>query len=368
MKIQVNNTDLRRELRLHKNIVDRNNTIPILANVLIEAGENSNGVMLSSTNIDVSLVSGCKSDIQKPGAVTLPAEKLLELTGLFEADADIEIQATDGKATIASGSFRTKIGTLKVDEFPNIQDPNNDEDEFEEISCKDFRDAIANTSFARSKEDVRYFLAGTLIDFSDDKVKFVSTDGYRLPVYEFDRSKDYSENHKEIIFPKALNNLKELVATGSKVQYWRRGNHLFFAVEGRTIITKKIDGTFPEYQRVMPVKVSYALFNRKELELAIKKVTVLANKERRVANIAVSDGNAVVSCSDSEFGTSEELIHVDTEVQEFNVRYVASYLLDVLKVVKSDDIRVDAAEGFTNTVWRSTEEDGFKCVVMPSAK
>lgn len=368
MKILVNNTDLRREVKLHKNIVDRNNTIPIIANVLIEAGENSTEVMLSSTNLDVSLVSGCKADIQKPGSVALPAEKLLELTALFEADADIDIQTTDGKATISSGGFRTKIGTMKVEEFPNIPDPNNDEDEFEEISCSDFRAGIANTSFARSKEDVRFFLAGTLLDFRNGKVRFVSTDGYRLPVYEFDRCKDNTEIHREIIFPKALNNLKDLVSTGAEVEYWRRGNHLFFSVEGRTIISKKIDSKFPEYERVIPVTVSHALFNRKDLELAIKKVTVLAYKENRIVNIAVHDGNAVISCIDSEFGISEELIPVDTDIKEFNVRYVASYILDVLKVVKSDEIRVDAAEGFTNTVWRSEEDDRFKCVVVPTIK
>src|SRR5438874_3585977 len=254
MELVVRKTDLLRELQLFQGIVERKNTIPILANVLLEA--NGADVKMLATDLEVGLRSKCTATVSKGGSLTLPAKKLYEIIKALP-ETDVRIEEDKGGVKVAAARFDSRMQTLPREDFPTLPDASGT------VSATLPRDVIrqmvSKTQFAITGEDTRYFLNGALFILRPDSMGLVSTDGHRLAHITVPRDKakpngpKSGEEENRVILPrKTLLELGRLLADGGDgvVDYERGENHLLFAVGDRLLISRMIDGQFPAFERV----------------------------------------------------------------------------------------------------------------------
>jgi DNA polymerase III subunit beta len=295
MELVVRKNDLLRELQLFQGIVERKNTIPILANVLIEAkGEE---VRLLATDLEVGLRSKCAASVSKAGALTLPAKKLFEIVRALP-ETDVRIEEGSGSVKVAADRFDSKMQTLPREDFPTLPEAGGDG---VELGRGALRQMVAKTHFAITGEDTRYFLNGALLVLHADHLVLVATDGHRLAHIKVAREKPGAEvEETRVILPrKTLLELGRLLAEGEgDVTYQRGENHLFFDVGGRVLISRMIDGQFPAFERVIPQgNDKRVVFERERLTSAIKRVALLSNERSRAIKFGIENGKAEVTSS-----------------------------------------------------------------------
>ena len=246
MELVVRKTDLLRELQLFQGIVERKNTIPILANVLIEADGDS--VKLLATDLEVGLRSRCAASVSKSGSLTLPAKKLYEIIKALP-ETDVRIEEDKSGVKVAADRFDSRMQTLPREDFPTLPDGTG---VYSATLPRDvLKHMVSKTQFAITGEDTRYFLNGALFILRPDSMSLVSTDGHRLALITVPRDPasvtGKPEDEVRVILPrKTLLELGRLLAEGDgEIQYERGENHLFFEVGGRLLISRMIDGQFP---------------------------------------------------------------------------------------------------------------------------
>src|SRR5436190_5572932 len=253
MELVVRKTDLLRELQLFQGIVERKNTIPILANVLLEA--NGAEVKMLATDLEVGLRSKCPATVSKSGSLTLPAKKLYEIVKALP-ETDVRIEEDKGGVKVAADRFDSRMQTLPREDFPTLPDAPGTVSAA--LPRESLRRMIEKTQFAITGEDTRYFLNGALFLLRVDSMSLVSTDGHRLAHISVPREKlkgAKSDEENRVILPrKTLLELGRLLAEGGDgdIRYERGENHLFFNVGDRLLISRMIDGQLPALERVIP--------------------------------------------------------------------------------------------------------------------
>src|SRR5262249_19943141 len=251
MELVVRKNDLLRELQLFQGIVERKNTIPILANVLMEAkGEE---VRFLATDLEVGLRSRCAAAGAKGGSLTLPAKKFYEIVKALP-ETDIRIAEDKGGVKVAADRFDSRMQTLPREDFPTL--PEASASPTATLPRGPLKEMVSKTQFAITGEDTRYFLNGALFVLRPDTMSLVATDGHRLALVTVPREGKGRKEPDEIraILPKkTLGELARLLAEGEgDIRYERGENHLFFDVGERLLISRMIDGQFPAYERVIP--------------------------------------------------------------------------------------------------------------------
>ena len=252
MELVVRKTDLLRELQLFQGIVERKNTIPILANVLIEA--TGDEVKLLATDLEVGLRSKCTAAVSKGGSLTLPAKKLYEIVKALP-ETDVRIEEDRNGVKVAADRFDSRMQTLPREDFPTL--PEGTGSYNASLPREVLKQMVAKTQFAITGEDTRYFLNGALFILRPDSMSLVSTDGHRLALITVPRDqtrRGKTDDEVRVILPrKTLLELGRLLAEGEgDIQYERGENHLFFDIGGRLLISRMIDGQFPAFERVIP--------------------------------------------------------------------------------------------------------------------
>src|SRR5262249_29272019 len=252
--------DLLRELQLFQGIVERKNTIPILANVLMEA--KGDEVRFLATDLEVGLRSKCAAAVAKGGALTLPAKKFYEIVKSLP-ETDIRIAEDKGGVKVAADRFHSRMQTLPREDFPTLpENGGGGGTSRATLPRTAVREMVAKTSFAITGEDTRYFLNGALFVLRPGDMSLVATDGHRLALVTVAREgktvsgsgvEKEGDEVKAILPKKTLGELSRLLQDGDQdIQYERGENHLFFDVGGRLLISRMIDGQFPAYERVIP--------------------------------------------------------------------------------------------------------------------
>src|ERR1051326_8215091 len=313
MELVVGKNQLLRELKLFKGIVERKTTIPILANVLIEA--KGNEVRMLATDLEVALRSRCDAAVSKGGSLTLPAKKLYEIVKALP-ETDVRIQEDKNGVKVAADKFDSRMQTLPREDFPSL--PAATGTASATLSRDALREMVAKTQFAITGEDTRYFLNGALFVLRADSMSLVATDGHRLALVTVKREgKDQAvtpgEEVKVILPKKTLLELGKLLSESEDDIHYERGeNHLFFDVGGRVLISRMIDGQFPAYERVIPKgNDKHIEFERDRLTNAVKRVALLSNERSRAVKFQVEKGKVDVTSSSSEFGEAREQLAVD---------------------------------------------------------
>jgi DNA polymerase-3 subunit beta len=369
MELVVRKTDLLRELQLFQGIVERKNTIPILANVLLEA--NGAEVKMLATDLEVGLRSKCTATVAKGGSLTLPAKKLYEIIKALP-ETDVRIEEDKGGVKVAADRFDSRMQTLPREDFPSL--PEAPGTVAASLPREALRQMIAKTQFAITGEDTRYFLNGALFIIRPDALGLVSTDGHRLAHITVTRdggkaSKGDDENR--VILPrKTLLELGRLLAEGGEgdIRYERGENHLFFTVGERLLISRMIDGQFPAFERVIPKNNDkHVEFDRDRLTSAVKRVALLSNERSRAVKFAIDKGKVEIASSSPEFGEAKEVLMVDYTAAPVTICFNAQYVLDFLSAVESDSVGLEFKDEMSQAVMKPIGADGYDYtyVIMP---
>ncbi|MBZ5558597.1 MAG: DNA polymerase III subunit beta [Acidobacteriia bacterium] len=367
MELVVRKNDLLRELQLFQGIVERKNTIPILANVLMEA--KGDQVSFLATDLEVGLRSHCAASVTKGGALTLPAKKFYEIVKSLP-ETDIRIAEDKGGVKVAADRFDSRMQTLPREDFPTL--PESSGSPSATLPRSALREMVSKTQFAITGEDTRYFLNGALFVLRPDVMTLVATDGHRLALVSVPRpgkaGKD-AEEVKAILPKKTLGELSRLLVEGDDdVRYERGENHLFFDVGGRLLISRMIDGQFPAFERVIPKgNDKHIEFERDRLTNAVKRVALLSNERSRAVKFLIEKGKVDVTSSSPDVGEAKETLPVEYNGEAMQICFNAQYVLDFLAAVTSDVVSLDLKDEVSQAVMKPVGAEGYDYtyVIMP---
>ena len=370
MELVVRKTDLLRELQLFQGIVERKNTIPILANVLIEAAGDE--VRLLATDLEVGLRSKCAASVSKGGSLTLPAKKLYEIVKALP-ETDVRIEEDKNGVKVAADRFDSRMQTLPREDFPTLPEASG---AYSATLARDVvRQMVSKTQFAITGEDTRYFLNGALFILRPDSMSLVSTDGHRLALISVPRDKAKTkgktgDEEVRVILPrKTLLELGRLLAEGDgDINYERGENHLFFDIGGRLLISRMIDGQFPAFERVIPKSNDKRVeFDRDRLTSAVKRVALLSNERSRAVKFLIDNGKVEITSSSPEFGEAKEVLMVDYTAAPVTICFNAQYVLDFLSVADTDSVGLEFKDEMSQAVMKPINADGYDYtyVIMP---
>ena len=368
MELVVRKNDLLRELQLFQGIVERKNTIPILANVLIEA--NGDEVRFLATDLEVGLRSKCNASVAKSGSLTLPAKKFYEIIKALP-ETDIRIAEDKGGVKVAADRFDSRMQTLPREDFPTLPESGAGAPSAT-LPRSALKEMVAKTHFAITGEDTRYFLNGALFVLRPDSMSLVATDGHRLALVTVPRDGKANKDTDEIraILPKkTLGELSRLLMEGEgDIAYERGENHLFFHVGDRLLISRMIDGQFPAYERVIPKGNDKRIeFERDRLTNAVKRVALLSNERSRAVKIQIDKGKVDITSSSPDLGEAKETLTVDYAGAPMQICFNAQYVLDFLSAVSTDVVSLDLKDEVSQAVMRPVGADGseYTYVIMP---
>src|SRR5687768_9736797 len=364
MELVVRKNELLRELQLFQGIVERKNTIPILANVLIEA--NGDEVRMLATDLEVALRSRCQASVGKSGSLTLPAKKLYEIIKSLP-ETDIKISEDKNGVKVAADRFDSRMQTLPREDFPTL--PEASGKGRASLPRNALKEMVAKTQFAITGEDTRYFLNGAKFVLTPDSLTLVATDGHRLALVEVNHKVGATEGVGVILPKKTLLELGKLLVEGDGDVLFESGeNHLFFDVGGRMLISRMIDGQFPAYERVIPKgNDKHIEFERERLTNAVKRVALLSNERSRAVKLEIAKGKVVVTSSSSEFGEAHEELPVDYSGEAMTISFNAQYVVDFLNVVETDIVQLSLKDEVSQAVMKPVGAQGYDYtyVIMP---
>jgi DNA polymerase-3 subunit beta len=364
MELVVGKNALLRELQLFQGIVERKNTIPILANVLMEA--KGNEVRMLATDLEVALRSRCDATVAKGGALTLPAKKLYEIVKALP-ETDVRIEEDKNGVKVAADRFDSRMQTLPREDFPTLPDASGTARAT--LPSAALRQMIAKTQFAITGEDTRYFLNGAKFVLNPESLILVATDGHRLALVEVKHSLGVAQDVGVILPKKTLLELGKLLAESDADVVFESGeNHLFFKLGDRMLISRMIDGQFPAYERVIPKgNDKHIEFDRERLTSAVRRVALLSNERSRAVKFEIDKGKVEVTSSSSEFGEAREQLPVDYAGAAMTISFNAQYVLDFLNVAETDLVSLSLKDEVSQAVMKPIAADGYDYtyVIMP---
>ncbi len=378
MELTVRQTELLKELQLLQGIVERKNTIPILANVLIEAEDGASEIRLAATDLEVGLRSRCAAAVAKGGSLTLPARKLYEIARALP-DTDIRIvQPEAGTVKVTADRFSSRIQTLPREDFPAM--PESGGAASAHLAAGLLAEMVGKTQFAITSEDTRFFLNGALFLLSPSLMTLVATDGHRLALASAACKAEGGggsgpdsggEEPARVILPrKTLTELARLLGEegAQEVAYERGENHLFFDVGARQLISRTIDAQFPAHERVLPKGNDKRIeFDRDRLASTLKRVALLSNERSRAVRFKIEDGGVEVSSSSPDVGEASEVLAVEYGGAVTEICFNAEYVLDFLGAVDCDSVALEFKDEVSQAVLSPSSTEGceYTYVIMP---
>ena len=365
MEFTVSKADLVRELGLSQGVVEKKTTIPILSNILLEAADGR--ITLTATDLELGIRCSCPARVKTPGAGTVPARKLLDYVRLLP-EGDLNVKFLENHwANLTSGRSKTKIAGMSRESFPEL--PSMPE-VVAEISVKQLSSMISRTVFSISMEESRFTLNGALLLLKDETITMVATDGHRLAYVQ--TASDVTQNFRALIPRKAMGEIVRLAdegASDAKVKISGDDNHLFFQFGERLLITRKLTGNFPDYERVLPKdNTNIAKLSKAEIRGAIERVAQFADERSRAIRVQFVEGEVRVFASSVEMGESEESVSSEYTGPELEIGFNAQYLLDFFKAIPQDHLvfalKDQKSAGELQPVGDGAK-DQYRYVVMP---
>ena len=368
MEFTVSKADLVRELNLSQGVVEKKTTIPILSNILLEA--KGGRVILTATDLELGIRCSCSAKVKKEGAGTVPAKKLLDYVRLLP-DTDLTIKFLENHwASITCGRSKTKMAGMSRESFPELpQMP----EATNHLSGGLLTSMISKTIFAISMEESRFTLNGALLLIRPDSVVMVSTDGHRLAYVESQTgSESESKPFRALVPKKAMTEILKLAGEGeaeAKAIISGDDNHLFFQFGDRLLITRKLTGNFPDYERVLPKDHNQVVTLQKdEIKSAVERVSQFADERSRAIRVQFATGEVKVFTSSVETGESEESVSATYTGPEIDIGFNAQYLLDFLRAVSQEQVSFELKDQKSAGEMRPAGETGnyrYRYVVMP---
>lgn len=369
MKVTLERGVLLKSLGHVQSVVERRNTIPILSNVLIEAGADGS-VRLMATDLDLQIVDTIQANtVETPGAITVSAHTLFEIIRKLSDGSQVSLDASDGKMLIKSSRSRFSLPTLPRDDFPVIAE--GDLPTSFELAASELIALIEKTGFAISTEETRYYLNGIFLHSLDEDepvLRAAATDGHRLARYTLERPEG-AEKMPDVIIPrKCVGELKKLLEehSAAKVLIELSASKVRFTLQSSILTSKLIDGTFPDYTRVIPtgndkiLKVDPAVFRE-----SVDRVATIASEKTRAVKMSLEKDKVTLSVTSPDNGTAAEELSGEYADDALEIGFNAKYLTDILNQIDTDSVDVHLADASAPTLIKENDSSPALYVLMP---
>ncbi|MCW8914316.1 MAG: DNA polymerase III subunit beta [Magnetovibrio sp.] len=369
MKLIIERAALLKSLGHVQNVVERRNTIPILSNVKMTAGDGK--LSLNATDMDLDIVDATEAQVSEPGETTAPAHTLYEIVRKLPDGAEVELDATsgDGQMVLRSGRSRFTLSCLPAGEFPVMS--GGDLPVNFGLAAIELKELIDKTRFAISTEETRYYLNGIYLHGAEENgepvLRAVATDGHRLASCDAVLPEGADTMPGVIVPRKTVNELHKLIEeTETEIRVSMSEAKIQFAFDGVVLTSKLIDGTFPDYERVIPqgndkeMKVA-----RKPFGDAVDRVSAISTEKSRAVKLTLDNGSLVLSASSPESGSATDELETDYAGERLEIGFNSAYLLEIMRQVEGDNISMSLSDAASPTIIREEGDESALYVLMP---
>jgi len=344
-------------------VVERRQTLPILANVLIQC--QSDQITLTATDLEVEIQTTMPAECSEAFDITLPARKLLDICKALPEGLDITIEIKNERALLKSGRGRYTLGILPASEYPAIESHDTEQEIL--IPENQFKHLLEKTAFAMANLDVRYYLNGLLLEITQNRARAVATDGHRLALCDVLVQLEGIEHQKMIIPRKAVLEFGRMLTDSNEpIVLSLSVNHIRFQRGNSVFTSKLIDGNFPDYERVIPppggavMEVSTDL-----LKQSLHRAAILSNEKYRGIRFSFSENALQLVANNPEHDEAEEILEVTYEGEEMSIGFNVGYVLDVLNVIDTEVVQFILSDPGSSSVVTNKDRDDCLYVVMP---
>lgn len=369
MKLTIERSALLKSLGHVQSVVERRNTIPILSNVKMEAA--AGALSLNATDMDLDVAESVEADVATPGMTTVPAHTLYEIVRKLPEGGQVEFDATGGgeRLSLRCGRSRFTLSCLPVDDFPIMG--SEDLPFVFRLGARDLRNLIDRTRFAISTEETRYYLNGIYLHPAEhegvDVLRAVATDGHRLASVEVPLPEGAASMPGVIIPRKTVAEVRKLIDESTEdVNIALSENKIRFTVNQAVLTSKLIDGTFPDYERVIPSG------NTKQLDVdcklfaeAVDRVSAISSERSKAVKLSLANGTLVLSASSPEHGNAAEELEVHYEGDKLEIGFNSRYLLDITLQIEGENARFSMADAASPTILQEMGDASAIYVLMP---
>lgn len=364
MQFAISREALLKPLQLVTGVVERRQTLPILSNVLLVLKEDV--LSLTGTDLEVELIGRVNVENgSKPGEITVPARKLVDICKSLADGSRLEFQLKDNKLILKSGRSRFTLTTLTANDFPLTE---GETDSFSlDIDQGKLKELLDSTSFAMAQQDVRYYLNGMLFEVESNYLRVVATDGHRLAMHSYEM-KNKIDSLQQLILPrKGVMELNRLIADGQGEITLTFGNsHIQAKMPDYTFTSKLVDGKFPDYNRVLPKHGDKVVVgNCQELRQAFARASILSNEKYRGVRVILAQGELKILANNPEQEEAEEVVGVSYDGGQLEMGFNVSYLIDVLSTLKSENAKMTLSDSNNSALLEAEEGSDAVYVVMP---
>jgi DNA polymerase-3 subunit beta len=368
MKFSIPRQSLDKAIQRVLAVVSPKTTLPVLANFLLEVDKKAKKISLTATDLDMTVTTGAGAAIEEGGSVTLPAKRFAEIVREL-GDVDVEVTAEGEEIVIKAGKSKFRIVGIPTEEFPSL--PKSERASAFSVDASVLARMVEKVSFCTSKDETRPSLNGAIWEFSADQMGMTATDGHRLATFKTKGDFKAISGKNMIVPPKALGHAVRIISAEAEeaVSVSVHENHVAFFIGETTINSRLLEGPFPNYRQVIPKDNDKELLvDRAALASAVRRVAVLADTLTHQVRLTLSKKKVELVVSTPDVGEAREEIPGTFSSDSMEVGYNANYLLDVLKHIDSDTVRMMLGTAVGAAVINAAEEaegEEYLCLLMP---
>ena len=363
MKFTISREVLLQPLSQVVGVVERRQTLPVLANFMLAAREGQ--LTVTGTDMEVELISTVPADVSQEGEITVPARKLVDIVKALPDGSSITFGVSDDKATLSAGRSRFTLSTLPASEFPATDQV----ESLENISVAEatLKKMMDKTSFAMANQDVRYYLNGLLFDFNGEQLRAVATDGHRLAICDLESSVDVSSDRQLIVPRKGVMELSRMLSGDDQEVILAIGRNHIRLVKGETTFTSKlIDGRFPDYKAVVPVGADkQMLVDKATFIQALQRAAILSNEKYKGVRLEAAGTTIKIIAHNPQHEEAVEEIEAEFNFDRLAVGFNVTYLLDALVAIDTEQVSLELKDANSSCLVSAPDSDVNRHVVMP---
>jgi DNA polymerase-3 subunit beta len=362
MKLSADREKLLGPLQAVIGVVERRQTMPVLANVLLNVRDGR--ISITATDLEVELVASTDVSVQTPGDVTVPGRKLLDILRALPEKTSVSLALDGEKLVVKGGRSRFSLSTLPASEFPLIEDIH--AQQTVQVARAELQRLLEKTHFSMAQQDVRYYLNGMLLEIDGMTLRAVATDGHRLAVCEAQLAVKAKTSQQVIVPRKGVLELQRILDSEGNADIAIGTNHVRAKIGDVRFTSKLIDGRFPEYSRVIPAAPPTLIkADRDALRQALQRTAILSNEKYRGIRITVKKKVVTVQAHNPEQEEAEEEIEVDYDGADLEVGFNVNYLLDALAAIDGAEVEIGLSDSNSSCLIRSPGTTNSRYVVMP---
>ena len=363
MNIQINRETLLKPLTSVTSIVEKRHTLPILSNLLLEVKQNK--IHLTATDLEMQISLTVDSATSGDFSTTLSAKKLLDICRSLPDNADINMNTTESRITLKAAKSRFNLQTLPAADYP-VMTKTQGNTTLVVLAQRELKDLLKQVEFAMAQQDIRYYLNGLLFEIAANKLNIVGTDGHRLSFTSTELKQNYEK--QDVILPRktVVELIKLLDDSDDEVQIELASNQVNFSFANLKLISKVIDGKFPDYNRVIPVGHQNTFsVERLNVLLAMLRASILSNEKYRGIRMVLSNNNLKLISTNSDQEEAEEELEINYSGDALDIGFNVTYLIDVLNNTNSDQANFSFADANSSCLITIPNNPNYKYVVMP---